>query len=219
MATARHYADRWRQDFEELSGSFSIFSILDTDFRARIDWPELGDYDRLAAACGVVTVDGHPITFIKALPKPRGRVRRLAAAGAPSYEMRVHLGQVPTRLGHWHDFFNVLAWCVFPRAKAALNARQVLGGPGPRTPEQNLLAIFDEGGIVRARGTNGDVEFVFGHALNEAVLREKTGLQGCVVDVEMDAEMVETPLASQLAFVDGVLATRIIAGQLRRSLV
>ena len=29
------------------------------------------------------------------------------------------------RADNWHDLFNVLVWCTFPRAKAALNACHV----------------------------------------------------------------------------------------------
>ena len=38
------------------------------------------------------------------------------------YEARIFAtGEVPTRHGDWHDFFNALAWCAWPRSKACCN--------------------------------------------------------------------------------------------------
>ncbi|NMG42833.1 DUF3025 domain-containing protein [Aromatoleum toluvorans] len=64
-------------------------------------------------------------------------------------------GEVPTRADDWHDFFNALAWCVWPRAKAACNilhrrerdTRIAAGLPG-RGPRRDALTQFDECGIV-----------------------------------------------------------------------
>ena len=40
----------------------------------------------------------------------------------PSYEGHVaQHGEVPTRSHDWHDFFNALAWRIWPRSKTALN--------------------------------------------------------------------------------------------------
>lgn len=72
------------------------------------------------------------------------------------YEARIHRhGAVPTRPDNWHDFFNALVWCAFPRAKAALNARHVeeiarrgaVRLPG-RGPVRDALTQFDECGVV-----------------------------------------------------------------------
>ena len=61
------------------------------------------------------------------------------------------------RLGDWHDLFNLLVWATFPRAKAALNARQYHAlleqqarGELNRGPAQDALTLFDEGGMVVA---------------------------------------------------------------------
>jgi hypothetical protein len=70
-------------------------------------------------------------------------------------------GEVPTREGDWHDFFNALCFATFPRAKRALHLRQysVLRGrvaatatrlPPARTREQDALTLFDEGGALIA---------------------------------------------------------------------
>jgi hypothetical protein len=46
------------------------------------------------------------------------------SADGLAYEARIWArGEVATRPGNWHDFFNALVWLTFPLAKAALNAR------------------------------------------------------------------------------------------------
>jgi hypothetical protein len=98
------------------------------------------------------------LSFVATPPKRR-RARRGPVDLNALYEGRiVERGEVPTRLDDWHDFFNALTFCAFPRAKWALHARQfallrarVLPGaarlPGARSREQDALALFDEGGI------------------------------------------------------------------------
>lgn len=77
------------------------------------------------------------------------------------YQLRIFLtGEVPSRPENWHDFFNMLTWCAFPRAKAALNRRHFFAVDAQtrtppwresglnRTAEQDLLTLFDEGGAI-----------------------------------------------------------------------
>ncbi len=93
------------------------------------------------AAC---SGSGRPIRFI------------LPPADLPAYEQHIHAtGEVPTRADDWHDFFNALAWCVWPHTKSACNglhlreqaARAAAGLPG-RGPLRDALTQFDECGIV-----------------------------------------------------------------------
>jgi hypothetical protein len=126
-------------------------------------------------------------------------------------------GRVPSRLGHWHDFFNALCWCVYPKIKAALNARQVMSGLGPRTSEQNLLAMFDEGGIVRIAGAPEDETYVVGHALFEGAVRGQSGLTGCLAEAVIDSAVSVSSLAERLAAIDAAVAGDIALGRLRRA--
>jgi hypothetical protein len=125
-------------------------------FPAPERWTEL--HALCAGQAGV-----HPLHFVAAPPKkPRRRTRREPLRMTELYEGRiVERGEVPTRLADWHDFFNALAFLTFPRAKAALHARQyrLLAArvgpntrrlPGARTREQDALSLFDEGGIAVA---------------------------------------------------------------------
>ncbi|MBC7780265.1 MAG: DUF3025 domain-containing protein [Proteobacteria bacterium] len=82
-------------------------------------------------------------------------------AGASDFERAVAgSGALALRDGSWHDLLNLLVWCVFPRAKAALNAahvddidrsRPTSGGSSSRPTRSALrdaLTLFDENGVV-----------------------------------------------------------------------
>ncbi|AKT37213.1 DUF3025 domain-containing protein [Chondromyces crocatus] len=116
-------------------------------------WPSVDDYDRAAG-------EEFPVRFREQPPRPRRRGRRGPVEITSLYEGRIHLeGWIPTRPASWHDFFNLLVWLSFPRAKRQLSARQAgtlaqwvtpgaRGLPGRRTREQDGLAILDEGGML-----------------------------------------------------------------------
>jgi hypothetical protein len=105
--------------------------------------------------------DAAPLMFVPAPPKAKKRRRgRTPISLSSLYEGRiVEQHEVPTRTGDWHDLFNALAFCSFPRAKWALHTRQYRSYaarllptmtrlPGARTREQDTLALFDEGGLI-----------------------------------------------------------------------
>src|SRR5690606_1712694 len=72
------------------------------------------------------------------------------------YEAHIHnTGAVPTRPNDWHDFFNALAWCAWPQAKAALNAAHIeeiehrrTAGLDGRGRRRDALTLFDECGML-----------------------------------------------------------------------
>lgn len=78
------------------------------------------------------------------------------APGEAGYEETVfETGNVHTRADNWHDFFNGLVWLRFPRTKAALNVRHLLGlarqreaGKTARGALRDAATQFDEDGIV-----------------------------------------------------------------------
>ncbi|NOU32420.1 MAG: DUF3025 domain-containing protein, partial [Polyangiaceae bacterium] len=141
----------------------------------------------LAPAAGVRFVESPP------LPRRRRRAPNGAGSGAGSdYDARiVREGVVPTRPGSLHDLMNALVWAAFPRAKAAVHARQLgfveraraEGTVGRRTKAHDALAILDEGGVlVAAReplGSEAELEaalvrgtarhLVFGHGIYESL--------------------------------------------------
>jgi hypothetical protein len=153
------------------------------------DWPSVEELDaRLGPRAGVRFVAATPRP-----PRPRGRAaRRRALDPTALYDARiVDEGAVPTRARSWHDLLNAVVWATWPRAKAALHARQhrivrarIAPGatrlPSARTREGDAIAMLDEGGVVIARGT----PLLFGHALAEGLLLDPTHLVARTTSVD-----------------------------------
>ena len=122
-----------------------------TPLRPRIDalpaqrWPTHGELTEVAR--GAITSRGKPIRFVS----PREGSDR----DRPYYERHIaETGEVETRPANWHDLFNALVWCAFPRAKAQINAQHAAilaeGGEAEarrRSPGRDALTLFDEGGV------------------------------------------------------------------------
>jgi Protein of unknown function (DUF3025) len=87
-----------------------------------------------------------------ALSCPVRFVSQSALPQAQAYESYIFETQtVPTR-DNWHDFFNGLAWLLFPRIKTRLNAMQaaqiqVSGVQSLRGPLRDALTLFDENAV------------------------------------------------------------------------
>ncbi len=152
-APARWRRSRWEPDFLFGSALFDPLQTLAHLIAACASgWPELTDYQVwLEQSVGTLrTEGGAPVRFVEQSPKP-SRIE-------DGYEPRIYLkGEVQTRTGNWHDFFQVLVWCSFPRTKIAVNARhyeaiarRAANHPGQsrRSPMENLLTQFDECGAV-----------------------------------------------------------------------
>jgi DUF3025 family protein len=110
------------------------------------DWPAPEEYDQLAQQVPRA-VD---VLLPRFVSENREALRRVGG-----YEQHVaRLLAVPTRPGHWHDFFNMAVWAHFPKLRWALNSLHVDPDVGPkdprngRAPAQNLAATFDEAGML-----------------------------------------------------------------------
>ncbi|MCC4116150.1 DUF3025 domain-containing protein [Aromatoleum toluclasticum] len=123
-------------------------------------------------APGAASGGGRPIRFIQ------------PPAEALAYEDHIFAtGAVPTRENDWHDFFNALAWCVWPRTKAACNilhrrerdARAATGLPG-RGPRRDALTQFDECGIVVVSSDPAIPALLAGHEWEEALWTRRARL-------------------------------------------
>ena len=118
---------------------------------------------------------GAPVRFVRAPERREKDPTRL-------YEYRAAVdGEVLTRPHNWHDLYPALSWASFPASKIALTRLLVEAQqrwlaeerlrddvergrlPGARRRVQDLLAMFDEGGVVLA----GEETIWFGHALFE----------------------------------------------------
>ena len=152
--------------FEPLAALLARFATLPL--------PDAGQLTRLLAevAPEAVSGSGQPLRF--ALPH----------AGEPGYEARIFAsGEVPTRPDDWHDFFNALAWCVWPRAKAACNALHLRalaaaqeGPPGKRGAWRDALTQLDECGIVVVSADPQLPALLAAHAWEEVFWQRRASL-------------------------------------------
>ena len=157
-----------------------------------------------------------------------------------AYEARIWAtGEVETRPGSWHDFFNALVWLTFPRSKAVLNARHAAALAVPsagRGRERDAMTHFDECGVVvlssdaslldlvrgfhwrelfwtqRAELSGALRCFVFGHATYEQLLAPFRGLTAKAVLYETSEDWLRQPLSLQLTDLDRRLAGELAAG-------
>lgn len=121
------------------------------DYRETIDRLPGAAFPSVAALNALLPADavsggGAPLRFRAAEELP-----------GVDYERHVYeTGEVSTRAGSWHDLYNALAWCRWPRLKAALNARHYahLGAArdGRRGPARDALTLLDESGALVVSG-------------------------------------------------------------------
>jgi hypothetical protein len=113
-------------------------------------FPTLDELDELIARSEkqIITQNGKPVRFVEQV---FGNLPFEA-----QYEPRCYLtGEVQSRPDNWHDLFNALVWLVFPKAKAAINARhyramsnETYSVAGQRGSERDMLTLFDESGAI-----------------------------------------------------------------------
>jgi len=102
-----------------------------------------------------------------------------------AYECRIwQSGEVETRPDNWHDFFNALTWCAWPRTKACCNrlhldelrARDAAGLAG-RGPRRDALTQFDECGIVVVSADPQVPALLAAHAWEEVFWNRREAVQ------------------------------------------
>lgn len=215
-----------------------IETVLE-DFASQHDWPSLEAWSEAARRAGVRNSGGTPVTFIPHSPRKRGGTWALDSM----YDAHIfRRGQIPSRERNWHDFFNMAIWRTFPFAKAAINRAQYeallrwLPGtsgaklPGARLPEQDTLALLDEGGVlVAVSGAASDdapplseadaaiamdegraTVVLFGHALLEHLVTGHGEVRGASVILAAHAWPKEKP--AFLAALDVALARSVERG-------
>ncbi|MEW6314571.1 MAG: DUF3025 domain-containing protein [Pseudomonadota bacterium] len=195
------------------------------------DWPDLAGYESLRIASGQAPVSGScaALRFVaQPAKKPKAFEQR--------YEPRIYLtGEVPTRLGNWHDLFNALVWLTFPRAKAEINRRHYLEieratASARRGAVRDALTLFDESGVIVACGDEDLAGllrgfqwkqlfwdrrqavqqrmrfYLFGHGLYEKALSPFIGLTGNAVILPVADSFFAASLVAQLQEMDVSLA-------------
>jgi len=194
--------------------------------------PDTAAVAALAERFPIIAPDGRRIRFVP------------PQADGPVYERRIQdAGEVETRPGNWHDFFNALVWLAFPQAKLAISARHVQAmapAGAARGSERDALTHFDECGIVvlssqpplldllrefRWRELFADrrdevlcaMRFVvFGHATYEKLLNPFRGFTAKAILHEVDHGWPSMSVAAQAAAVDCLLAADFAQGRFTR---
>lgn len=190
-------------------------------------WPGVDDLQSV--------FDGNAETIVNAIGSPLRLSRAPSVLSAAEYETGVARdARLAVRLPGWHDVFNVLVWSAWPKAKAALNARNMVEidrhSGGNRSRARDALAGFDEDGVVvcvadpllerlarefrwkalfwehRSALANGFRVFVFGHALAEKLLDPFVGLTAKAVFMESVPGFADSPIDRQRAILDRRLA-------------
>jgi len=224
----------WRPNFDSDSPMFEPLRPLLTSFRRYANWPELDSYQRLLDSLEQPLCTHHGVA-LKIVPQD-GKPKHFEQHYAP----RIFLtGEIQTRTRNWHDFFQLLTWCIFPKTKAIINAihnssakTRIEGGAklGHRTPMENMLSLFDEGGAIvlssdetllqlvrdfewrelfwyRRDELATKLEFItFGHAMYEKGLKPYLGMTANTVLLKVEENYFAQPLTERLANIDIQLA-------------
>jgi len=197
------------------------------------EWPTLDDYQQLLIQQHdqVMTRNGFPLRIVPQADKP--------GSFEQHYAPRIYMsGEIQTRTENWHDFFQLLSWVMFPRTKAMINethipiaqARIEAGSDlGRRSPLENLLSLFDEGGAVVISSDQRLLQMVrdfqwkplfwqqrealqeklkcivFGHAMYEKGLEPYIGMTANAVLLHCDDDFFQLTNEQQLAWVDEAL--------------
>jgi hypothetical protein len=143
----------WDPSFIERSPMLAPLAPFAAALSKHRTWPPREALQHVLAARGVQNSRGIPLRLVA-----------VDAIASASYEERVYGdGELEVREGDWHDFFNVLAWIAYPRAKAAVNERHVAALREERETARKLksaarganrgrvrdaVTLFDESGAV-----------------------------------------------------------------------
>jgi hypothetical protein len=223
----------WRPDFYRHSPLYEPLREIAAHFSNFSTWPELNDYQRVldALPAPIRLLSGKPLRIVAQDGKPH--------TFADHYAPRIYLtGEIQTRSENWHDFFQYLTWFIFPRAKAEINAlhlpraRQRLesGESGRRTPLENMLSLFDEGGAVIAASDPALLQLIrefrwkelfwqrraelagklhcipFGHAVYEKGLTPYVGMTVNTILLDVEPGYFTLSLDDKLRAIDARLA-------------
>lgn len=182
-----------------------LYSLRDIWSARNVRWPMLPEMQAALSHAGAMNCAGTPLRLIPHVP-----------TGALDYERSVfERGELGVRESNWHDYFNVLVWIRFPRAKAALNGAHCLDCepalPGRRSRRRDKLTLFDESGVIvlstdpellqllrefrwhelfwqRREAVLSAMRFLpFGHGLCEKALTPYIGMTGQALLLAVDA--------------------------------
>ena len=147
-----HHLPPWDGNFATHSPMFKPLGPLLDGFCHFDQWPTLQDFQRFLEQWPepILTLAGKPLSIVEQAGKPQSFEEH--------YAPRIYVsGEIQTRTENWHDFFQYLTWFMFPKTKARINSihipharKRIAEGTalGRRTPIENTLSLFDEGGAL-----------------------------------------------------------------------
>lgn len=233
---------KWDADFVSFSPIFSPLNFWAEKFsQFKKGWPDLVDYQKVLDSVPqpIQTLSGKQLKIVQQDGKP-GHFNE-------HYAPRIYLtGEIQTRTENWHDFFQFLTWFMFPKTKAVINSIHVPAAqsrieketdPGRRSPVENMLSLFDEGGAVILCSDESLLQLIrdfkwkelfwqrrdelseklklvtFGHALYEKGLSPYIGMTANCILLHVDAKILQQTNQKQLDYIDTELAQLFSAGE------
>lgn len=226
---------KWDTDFVSFSPIFLPLKFWAEKFSAFKDkWPGLNDYQAILSALPepILTHSGKALKVVQQDGKP-GHFNE-------HYAPRIYLsGEIQTRTENWHDFFQFLTWFMFPKTKAVINSIHIPAAQvrieaqtdlGRRSPVENMLSLFDEGGAVILSSDNSLLDLIrefkwkelfwrrrdelndklklitFGHAMYEKGLSPYVGMTANCILIHVDESVLLQTNQQQLNWIDTELA-------------
>lgn len=240
---AHRIAPEWDRQFSRrLPPLFAPLAPWQHWWEQQLKWPSLAALQQLVTEQQplVVTATGAPLRVVAQGGRPEEYLHR--------YESRIHhWGELQTRSENWHDLFQLLSWLRFPHAKAVITELHMVeaerryrqgADPSRRTPLENGLTLFDEGGAIvvsdrpellaliqrfqwhdlfwqrRSELAHHLACIGFGHALWEKGLTPYIGLTAHVLLLEVAPSFFTDSPEERYRLLDGELAA-----QLRHSVI
>jgi len=233
---------KWDADFVSFSPIFSPLKFWAENFSQFKDgWPKLADYQAVLSALPkpILTQNGKALKIVEQDGKP--------GHFSEHYAPRIFLsGEIQTRTENWHDFFQFLTWFMFPKTKAAINAIHIPAAQvrienetdlGRRSPIENMLSLFDEGGAVILCSDDSMLQLIrdfkwkelfwhrrdeletklklvtFGHALYEKGLSPYVGMTANCILLPVNENILQQSNQLQLDYIDNELAKLFAKGE------
>lgn len=233
---------KWDPDFASFSPIFSPLNVWAKQFsHFKNGWPGLDDYQTLLSALPepIVTQSGQTLKIVKQDGKP--------GHFSEHYAPRIYLsGEIQTRTENWHDFFQFITWFMFPKTKAVINSIHIPAAQsriekqtdlGRRSPVENMLSLFDEGGAVILCSDNSLLQLIrdfkwkelfwqrrdelasklklitFGHAMYEKGLAPYVGMTANCILLDVDENLLTQTNQQQLDWIDTELSSLFLKGK------
>lgn len=224
----------WTPGFLNYSQMYEPLGSIAEKFLSFNQWPGLDDYQQVLEALPdpVLTLASKKLKIVKQGGKPGGYEEH--------YAPRIFMtGEIQTRTENWHDFFQFLTWCIFPKAKAVINSIHVPRAKdriksganlGSRSPIENMLSLFDEGGAIIVSSDESLLQLirdfqwkeffwdrrdelseklqciVFGHAMYEKGLKPYIGMTANCILVHVNHDFFNLRMNRRLERLDSQLA-------------